>query len=171
MWRSENSWPYRDANFDPSAVQPVVSRCTDWAIAAVIRGTWPYRRQTKNVLASKSQTSDIDEGAEPRGKHSITSFLLYAGVRRSAGRSLSDLLYQPLMTDNECRAVGGVRLGKGNLPQCHLANYKSHKTWPVLEPWPPRREARHSLYHSLTWIALLKPYFKIFPATGWQNLI
>jgi hypothetical protein len=33
-WRRENSWPYRDSNPDPSVVQPVASRCTDWAIPA-----------------------------------------------------------------------------------------------------------------------------------------
>jgi hypothetical protein len=32
--RRENSWPYRDSNSDPSAVQSVGSRYTDWAILA-----------------------------------------------------------------------------------------------------------------------------------------
>jgi hypothetical protein len=30
----ENSWPYRDSNSDPSVVQPVASRYTDYAIPA-----------------------------------------------------------------------------------------------------------------------------------------
>jgi hypothetical protein len=34
MWRRENSWPYRDSNSDPSVVQPVASRYTDYAIPA-----------------------------------------------------------------------------------------------------------------------------------------
>jgi hypothetical protein len=33
-WRRENSWPYRDSNSDPSVVQPVDSRYTDYAVAA-----------------------------------------------------------------------------------------------------------------------------------------
>jgi hypothetical protein len=33
-WRRENSWPYRDSKSDPSVVQPVASRYTDWAIPA-----------------------------------------------------------------------------------------------------------------------------------------
>jgi hypothetical protein len=34
IWRTENSWPYRDSNSDPSVVQPVASRYTDYAIPA-----------------------------------------------------------------------------------------------------------------------------------------
>jgi hypothetical protein len=34
IWRGENSWPYRDSNFEPSVVQPVASRYTDSAILA-----------------------------------------------------------------------------------------------------------------------------------------
>jgi hypothetical protein len=34
-WRSENSWPYRDSNSDPSVGQPEASRYTDWAIAVL----------------------------------------------------------------------------------------------------------------------------------------
>jgi hypothetical protein len=30
-WRRENSLPYRDSNLDPSVVQPVASRYTDYA--------------------------------------------------------------------------------------------------------------------------------------------
>jgi hypothetical protein len=33
-WRRENSWPYRDANSDPSVVQPVASRYTDYSFPA-----------------------------------------------------------------------------------------------------------------------------------------
>jgi hypothetical protein len=33
-WRRQNSWPYQDSNSDPSVVQPVASRYTDWAITA-----------------------------------------------------------------------------------------------------------------------------------------
>jgi hypothetical protein len=31
-WRRENSWPYRDSNSDPSVVQPVASRYTDYTV-------------------------------------------------------------------------------------------------------------------------------------------
>jgi hypothetical protein len=31
-WRTENSSPYRDSNSNPSVVQPVASRYTDYAI-------------------------------------------------------------------------------------------------------------------------------------------
>jgi hypothetical protein len=34
LWRRENSWPYRYSNSDPSVVQSVASRYTDWAIPA-----------------------------------------------------------------------------------------------------------------------------------------
>jgi hypothetical protein len=33
-WRRENSWPYRDSNSDPSVVQPITSRYTDYSIQA-----------------------------------------------------------------------------------------------------------------------------------------
>jgi hypothetical protein len=36
MWRTENSWPYRDSNSYPSVVQLVASRYTDYAIPAHI---------------------------------------------------------------------------------------------------------------------------------------
>jgi hypothetical protein len=31
-WRRENAWPYRDSNSDPSFVQPVASRYTDYSL-------------------------------------------------------------------------------------------------------------------------------------------
>jgi hypothetical protein len=37
--RRENSWPYRDSNSDPSIVQPIASRYTDYAIPAPERTT------------------------------------------------------------------------------------------------------------------------------------
>jgi hypothetical protein len=33
-WRRESSWPYWDSNCNPSVIQPVASRYTDWAIPA-----------------------------------------------------------------------------------------------------------------------------------------
>jgi hypothetical protein len=35
-WRRENSWHYWDSNSDPSVVQPVASRYTDWAIPVLL---------------------------------------------------------------------------------------------------------------------------------------
>jgi hypothetical protein len=37
-WRRENSWSYRDSNSDPSVVQPVASRYSDFATPAL----WEY---------------------------------------------------------------------------------------------------------------------------------
>jgi hypothetical protein len=35
IFRSENSLPYRDSNSDAYVIQPLASRCTDWAAAAL----------------------------------------------------------------------------------------------------------------------------------------
>jgi hypothetical protein len=35
LWKSENSWAYRDSNSDPLVVQPVASHCTDYAIPSL----------------------------------------------------------------------------------------------------------------------------------------
>jgi hypothetical protein len=40
IWRRENHWPYRDSNSDPSVVQPVASRYTNCATAAL--DVFPY---------------------------------------------------------------------------------------------------------------------------------
>jgi hypothetical protein len=46
-----NSWPYRDSNSDPSVVQPVASRYTDWAIPAP-----PYHYQVHTNLINPTST-------------------------------------------------------------------------------------------------------------------
>jgi hypothetical protein len=46
-----------------------------------------------------------------------------------------------MIDDDECGAVGGMRIGKGNLPQCHFAHHKSRMIWPGLEAGPPPWEA------------------------------
>jgi hypothetical protein len=38
--REENSWPYRDSNSDPSVVQPVTSRYTDYPIPVPLKITF-----------------------------------------------------------------------------------------------------------------------------------
>jgi hypothetical protein len=57
---------------------------------------------------------------------------------------LTGLLYQPRMIDvDECGAVGGMRVGRGNrvigenLPQSHFVHHKPHMTWPGVELGPP----------------------------------
>jgi hypothetical protein len=47
IWRRENSWPDRDSNSDPSVVQPVASRYTDYAIPAPD----PRIKRTKIICA------------------------------------------------------------------------------------------------------------------------
>jgi hypothetical protein len=56
-------------------------------------------------------------------------------------RSPTGLLYQPRMIDDyECGAVGGMKIGRGNRSTrrkpatAPLFRYKSHMTWPGLEP-------------------------------------
>jgi hypothetical protein len=51
------------------------------------------------------------------------------------------------MIDDECGAVGGMRIGREtevlgeNFPQSHFVHHKFYMTFPRLEPGPPRWEA------------------------------
>jgi hypothetical protein len=47
----ENSWPYRNLNSDPSAIQPVVSRYTDYAIPAPLMNWIPHLYQIRYVIS------------------------------------------------------------------------------------------------------------------------
>jgi hypothetical protein len=54
-----NSWPYRDSNSDPSVVQPIASRYTDWAIPlnrVIICVSWRYRNLF-SVVVCKYRTA------------------------------------------------------------------------------------------------------------------
>jgi hypothetical protein len=48
IWRSENSYPQRDFNPDPSVVQPKGSRYTDYALLALQRSV-----ETDNYIIEK----------------------------------------------------------------------------------------------------------------------
>jgi hypothetical protein len=53
-WRGEKSCPYRDSNFDISAVQPVAIRYADWAIPTLKKNlrisSTPVKIRAKNLL-------------------------------------------------------------------------------------------------------------------------
>jgi hypothetical protein len=59
-------------------------------------------------------------------------YFLYvlSGVRLSqlGTAATTVLLYQPRMIDDECGAVGGMRICRGNLSPCHFVHHESHMT-------------------------------------------
>jgi hypothetical protein len=64
----EKSCPYRDSNSDPSAVQPVASRYTDYAILALIQNVFPVE-----ILNSLSKIRHIN-------RHTILSSYRATGM-------------------------------------------------------------------------------------------
>jgi hypothetical protein len=74
----------------------------------------------------------------------IFFIIIVSGVRLSplGTATTTGLLYHPQMIDvGDCGAIGGMKIGRGNLPQRHILHHKSHMTRPWLEPGPPRWEA------------------------------
>jgi hypothetical protein len=70
-------------------------------------------------------------------------YFLFRGVRLESTSVLQPLfgpLYQPRIIDDDCGAIGGMRIGRGNRStqekiflQCHFVHHKSHVTWRGLE--------------------------------------
>jgi hypothetical protein len=56
-WRRENSCPYWDLNSDPSAVQPIASHYTDYAIPALPPPPYFYIKELK--LKREGNTPNI----------------------------------------------------------------------------------------------------------------
>jgi hypothetical protein len=111
MWRRENSWPHWDSNSDPSVVQPVASRYTDWAIPA------------------------------PNLSVQFTIFLIGivgGGVQLGPlGTAATNRPIVPAQGDCDDGEIGGMMIGKGNrstrrkpapLPLCPLQTSHAART-------------------------------------------
>jgi hypothetical protein len=57
------------------------------------------------------------------------------------GTSATEWPIVPDPGDYDYGEFGGMKIGRGNLPQRHFVQHKSHLTRPGLEPGPPRWEA------------------------------
>jgi hypothetical protein len=84
-WRRENSCPYRDSNSDPSVVQPVASRYTEYAI--------PGRfAKGKKVKLSQWQAVEAHRVVRGRGFHIFWTFGSQMAEKLSALRAGRPLL-------------------------------------------------------------------------------
>jgi hypothetical protein len=70
IWKSENSWPYRDSNSDLFIVQPVGSRYSNCATVALIRTKTKANSENMRTLQTAEMRflgsvkgySELDEG-------------------------------------------------------------------------------------------------------------
>jgi hypothetical protein len=70
-----------------------------------------------------------------------------------ARRPLIGLLYQPRMIDDECGAVGEMKIGRGNWSSrskpAPVALSTTNPIWSDLDPIPGRRRGKPELWHGL----------------------
>jgi hypothetical protein len=55
----------------------------------------------------------------------------------------------------------GSKLLGENMPQCHIFYNKFHVTCPMIETWPPRREAENEEHAHMDISGTFIPYMKI----------
>jgi hypothetical protein len=122
-WRREYSWPYRGSKSDPSAVEPVTSRYTDWAIPASPK----IRRNVGHPqLRWRDQHDDGDEMLLKRSCcgllwDSIQIFAFRDWEKRE--KSVGTDFPRTLIDAAECEA-GTLPIKFGRIPYSHrLSDY------------------------------------------------
>jgi hypothetical protein len=64
---------------------------------------------------------------QPVASHITIIFFSWGETVHLVLRPLFGRLYKPRMRDNgDYGAIGGMRIGRGNLSQCHFVHHKSH---------------------------------------------
>jgi hypothetical protein len=80
-WRTENSWFYRDSNSDPSIIQPVTSRYTDYAIPTLGKRKYSEKTCPSATLSITNPTWDnLVSNPGRRGGKPATNRLNYGTV-------------------------------------------------------------------------------------------
>jgi hypothetical protein len=95
----ENAWPYRDSNSDPSFIQPVASRYTDWAIPAPLqlykftnlkepRREWRGKKEVKKGRKYERHVKKRNEEIDRQKKGKVVLMLNWLGTEtwRCMGR-------------------------------------------------------------------------------------